>query len=99
MEKYPQGLPSHFFREPKPKKEKKKKKKRKLVDLEPASVKKQLKLAGPINVSTRSKRGDSVSETLSSGDLTSFNSGEGGSYSKNENSNISLTETEKSSQV
>lgn len=41
MEKYPQGLPSHFFREQKPKKEKKKKKKRpKLVDMEPASVKK-----------------------------------------------------------
>ncbi len=43
MEKYPEGLPNHFFREPKPKKDKKKKKKRKyMFNLEPASIRKQL---------------------------------------------------------
>lgn len=74
MEKYPQGLPSHFFREQKPKKDKKKKKKKyKNLDMEPASVKKQLRLAGPSNVSTRNRKGDGES-SMGWDDLTSFNS-------------------------
>lgn len=70
MEKYPNGLPSHFFREHKPKKDKKKKKKRKVLDLEPASIKKQIKMAGKSNVSTRSRNGGTDSE--SGADLTSY---------------------------
>jgi hypothetical protein len=74
MEKYPNGLPSHFFREPKPKKDKKKKKKKKILDLEPASIKKQIRLAGKSNVSTRSKNGGTDSE--SGADLTSYDGGD-----------------------
>jgi hypothetical protein len=46
MEKYPNGLPSHFFREQKPKKDKKKKKKNRYKNLdanvEPPAIRKQL---------------------------------------------------------
>ena len=103
MEKYPNGLPSHFFREQRPKKDKKKKKKRDRFggddsgnDIIPASIKKQLLLAGGTKVSTRSKlNGESANETLSSGgDLTSFNSCE--SFNKNDNSSYNLTATDKS---
>jgi hypothetical protein len=44
MEKYPNGLPSHFFREQKPKKDKKKKKKNRYKNLdanvEPPAIRK-----------------------------------------------------------
>lgn len=91
MEKYPDGIPNHFFREQKPKKDKKKKKKNryKTLEMEPASVKKQLKIAGPSNVSTRSKRTDSECG-MSSNDLTDFNSLDG-SFNRNDPPSINLT--------
>jgi hypothetical protein len=88
MEKYPNGLPSHFFREPKPKKEKKKKKKR-ILDIEPPSVKKQIQQAGKSNVSTRSRNGGTDSE--SGADLTSYDGGDAVS--------VDLSQTDKSSNI
>ena len=54
--------------------DKKKKKKKKILDLEPASIKKQIRLAGKSNVSTRSKNGGTDSE--SGADLTSYDGGD-----------------------
>ena len=94
MEKYPNGLPSHFFRDQKPKKDKKKKKKRERLraldaNLEPPAIRKQLKLGGVTNVSTRGSKKDG-GENDSSADLTSFDANE-------INGSVNLSESERSS--
>ena len=79
MEKYPEGLPSHFFREKKKKDKKKKKKKYQLTDKE----KKMLSIGNPkkrnsqsSNLSILGKKPRKSIDDMSNGDLTSFNSGD-----------------------